>query len=106
MATVRQFDVVANPDAEDAAHRPYLVVLQSDLVSGLRSTVVAPLIARSEITGARQLNPLVAVDSREYWIAIYELFAIEQRVLGPRIANVADQRDAIVAAIDFLFTGF
>jgi hypothetical protein len=29
----RQFDVVANPDRGDAEHRPYLVVLQSDLVS-------------------------------------------------------------------------
>jgi hypothetical protein len=25
----RQFDVVANPDAEEAAQRPYLVILQS-----------------------------------------------------------------------------
>ena len=102
----RQFDVVANPDPDDAPHRPYLVVLQSDLVSGLRSAVVAPLVARSDMTGARQLNPLVAVDGREYWIATYELFAIEQRMLAPKIANVGDQRDAIIAALDFLFTGF
>jgi toxin CcdB len=103
---IRQFDVVANPDADDASHRPYLVVIQSDLVSGLRSTVVAPLIARQEMTGARQLNPLVSIDGREFWIAIYELFAIEQHMLGTKIANVGDQRDAIVGAIDFLFTGF
>ena len=40
---IRQFDVVANPDPAEAAHRPYLVVLQSDLVSGLVSTIVAPI---------------------------------------------------------------
>jgi toxin CcdB len=102
----RQFDVVANPDAEDAAYRPYLVVLQSDLVSNLRSTVVAPLVPRSEMTGARQLNPLVSVEGSEYWIAIYELFAIEQRLLGRKIASVENQREAVIAAIDFLFTGF
>jgi toxin CcdB len=102
----RQFDVVANPDADDARHRPYLVILQSDLVSNLRSTVVAPLVARNDMVGARQLNPLVTVDGLEYWIAVYELFAIEQHMLGPKIASVADQRDALVAAIDFLFTGF
>ena len=102
----RQFEVVANPDAEDAQHRPYLVILQSDLVSNLRSTIVAPLIARKEMLGARQLNPLVTVDGREYWIAVYELFAIEQRMLSPKVASVGDQRDAIVGAIDFLFTGF
>jgi toxin CcdB len=102
----RQLDIVANPDAEDAQYRPYLVVLQSDLVANLRSTVVAPLVPRGNMIGARQLNPLVTVDGREYWIAAYELFAIEQRMLGPRVASVEDRRDAIIAAIDFLFTGF
>jgi toxin CcdB len=102
----RQFDVVANPDAEDAQYRPYLVILQSDLVSDLRSTVVAPLIARSRIVGARQLNPLVIVDGAEYWIAIYELFAIERHLLGAKVASVDDRRDPIIAAIDFLFVGF
>lgn len=102
----RQFDVVANPDAEDAQHRPYLVVLQSDLVSDLRSTVVAPLIARGRIVGARQLNPLVVVNGAEYWVAVYELFAIERHLLGAKVASVDDQRDAIMAATDFLFVGF
>ena len=102
----RQFDVVANPDADDAQHRPYLIVLQSDLVSDLRSTVVAPLIARSHMLGARQLNPVVSVDGQEYWVAIYELFAIEQRMLGKAVMSATEQRDAIIAAIDFLFTGF
>jgi toxin CcdB len=103
---IRQFDVVANPDADDAPYRPYLVVLQSDLVSGLRSTVVAPLVARGELQGAGQLNPLIAVDGREYWIAIHELFAIEQRMLGSKVGSVAANRDAIIGALDFLFTGF
>jgi hypothetical protein len=40
----RQFDIVRNPDPEDVSRRPYLLILQSDLVSGLRSTVVAPLV--------------------------------------------------------------
>jgi hypothetical protein len=47
----RQFDVVANPDPIEAEHRPYLVVLQSDLVSGLSSTVVAPLVPRDRMKG-------------------------------------------------------
>lgn len=102
----RQFDVIANPDDEDARYRPYLVVLQSDLVANLRSTIVAPLVGRSEMVGARQLNPLVTVEGHEYWIAVYELFAIEQRMLGAKVGSVEDQRDALIAAIDFLFIGF
>jgi toxin CcdB len=103
---IRQFDVVANPDAEEAVHWPYLVVLQSDLVSGLRSTIVAPLVARPDLQGARQLNPIVAVEDREYWLATHELFAVEQRILRKKIATLSDRRDAIIAALDFLFTGY
>jgi len=101
----RQFDVVANPDAEDAAHRPYLVVLQSDLVSGLHSTVVAPLAAREQFSGANRLNPIVPVEGREFWLATHELFAVDRRLLRQPIANLSDHRDAIIAALDFVFTG-
>ena len=80
--------------------------MQSDLIAGLRSTVVAPLIARSALHGARQLNPLVTIDEREHWIAIHELFAIERHLLGPKVGSVANDRDAVIAALDFLFTGF
>jgi len=101
----RQFDVVPNPDADDAAHRPYLVVLQSDLVSGLSSTVVAPLVPRDQFSGAHRLNPIVAVDGREFWLATHELFAVDRRALRGKVATLSDHRDAIIAALDFVFTG-
>jgi len=102
---IQQFDVVANPDASEAEHRPYLVVLQSDLVSGLISTIVAPLVPRDAMTGAHRLNPIVNVGDRELWLATHDLFAIDRRVLRTKVATVADQRDAIIAAHDLIFTG-
>jgi toxin CcdB len=102
----RQFDVVLNPDPLEAAHRPYLVVLQSDLVSSLTSTVVAPLVPRDLMKGAQRLNPLVPVEGRDYWLATHELFAVDQRVLHGRVATLADHRDEIISAIDFVFIGF
>jgi toxin CcdB len=102
----RQFDIVANPDAEDAALRPYLVLLQSDLVSNLRSVVVAPLVAREAFTGAKRLNPLVRVEGREFWLATHELFAIDRRLIGRTVGNLDSERDAVIAALDLLFTGF
>jgi toxin CcdB len=101
----KQFDVVANPDASDAPHRPYLVILQSDLVSGLRSTVVAPLVARERLTGAQRMNPIFSINGKEYWLATHELFAIEQRILKNAVASLSDRHDAIIAALDFVFTG-
>jgi toxin CcdB len=101
-----QFDVVRNPDAEDAEQRPFLLLLQSDLVSGLRSTVVAPLAVRHAFAGASRLNPIVRVGDQEFWLATHELFAIERTIVGKSVANLDDQRAAIIAALDFLFTGF
>jgi toxin CcdB len=102
----RQFDVVPNPDASDASNRPFLVVLQSDLVAGLRSTIVAPLVSRERLAGAQRMNPIFSVGGEEYWLATHELFAIERGALKASVASVADQRGAIVAALDFVFTGF
>lgn len=103
---IRQFDVVANPEAAEAALRPFLIVLQSDLVSGLNSTVVAPLIPHDRITGANRLNPLVSVEGGEFWLAMHELFAIDRRMLKGKVADLAQDREAIIASLDLLFTGF
>jgi toxin CcdB len=102
----RQFDVVANPDPVDAANRPYLVVLQSDLVSGLTSTVVAPLVPHEQMKGAQRLNPIVTVDGDDYWLATHELFAVDQRFLRGTVGSLTQHRDAIIASLDFVFTGF
>src|SRR4051812_28192275 len=101
-----QCDVFANPDALEAEARPYLVVLQSDLVSGLSSTVVAPLVQHDQLKGAARLNPVFRVEGRECWLATHELFAVDRRLLDRRVASLADQRDEILVALDFLFVGF
>ena len=101
-----QFDVVANPDADESAYRPYLVVLQSDLVSGLSSTVVAPLVPRDQMRGASRMNPIVTVDGKEFWLATHELFAVDRRMLHKTVTSLAQERSAIITALDFVFTGY
>ena len=103
---IRQFDVVSNPDFGELAFRPYLIVLQSDLVGGLNSAIVAPLIPRERLNGAARLNPLVTFQGRDFWIAIHELFPVDRRLLRTPLANMSIERDAIIAALDLLFTGF
>jgi toxin CcdB len=102
---IQQFDVFKNPDATDAKHRPFLLVLQSDLVSGLTATVVAPLVRRRDLTGAQRLNPLVTIAGEEFWLATHELFALDRRKLRSKVVSLAARRDDIIAAIDMLFTG-
>jgi toxin CcdB len=103
---IQQFDVFANPDANEAAYRPFLIVLQSDLVSDLAVTIVAPLVRRKDMAGAQRLNPLVTVGGEEFWLATHELFALDRRILRKKIVSLAECRDQIIAALDMLFTGF
>lgn len=102
----QQFDIVRNPDPDDAAHRPYLIILQSDLVSGLRSTVVAPLVTKSDFSGAPRLNPIIMVEGREYWLATHELFAVDRRALGKPLTSLSAEHDTVMNALDFLFIGY
>jgi toxin CcdB len=103
---IRQFDVVTNPDPSETGFRPFLVNLQSDLVSQLISTVVAPLVPRAQMRGAQHLNPIVTVNGEEFWLATHELFAMDRRILkGGAVTNLSNDRDAIIAALDFVFTG-
>ncbi len=51
------------------------------------------------------MNPIFSVEGKEYWLATHELFAIERRFLKRSVASLADQHDAIMAALDFVFTG-
>jgi len=102
----RQYDVVANPDDRDATTRPYLIILQSDLIAGLHSTIVAPLIPRAHMSGANRLNPIIVVNEQEYWLATHELFAVDRRILRAPIANMSERRQAITAALDLIFLGF
>jgi toxin CcdB len=103
---MRQFDVVANPDAGEREFRPYLVILQSDLVSGLSSTVVAPLVVRDRMSGATRMNPLLKVEGCEFWLAAHELFAVDRRMLSSAVGSLAEERDAIIKALDFVFSGY
>jgi toxin CcdB len=104
---IQQFDVFKNPDTADAKSRPFLLVLQSDLVAGtgLKGTVVAPLVRRTRLIGAERLNPLVMIAGDEFWLATHELFALERRKLRGKVVSLAARRDDIIAAIDMLFTG-
>jgi len=43
---------------------------------------------------------------RDYWLATHELFAVVRRLLRAPVANVEPTRQAIIAALDLLFTGF
>ena len=104
---MRQFDVVANPFPQSRNRQPYLIVLQSDLLAqDLKTVVVAPLEPAASGTFADKLNPEIVVEGTPYRLITQELVTVRSAVLGQAKMSAASEHDAIVAALDLLFTGF
>jgi toxin CcdB len=104
---VNQFDVVPNPFPRSRERQPFLVALQSDLLTRHFDTlVVAPLEAASSSTFADRLNPRVEIDGNAFVLITQEIVTVRKSVLGKPRASVAAERDKIIRALDMLFTGF
>lgn len=102
-----QFSVHKNKNPKTRSTYPYLVDVQSDLLSDLGTRVVVPLIKRagSSKKSIKTLMPIVRVDGQEFIMIVPQLAGILRRDLGDAVANVAQHRDDVVAALDLLITG-
>jgi toxin CcdB len=104
---VNQFDVFANPFPRSRERQPFLVALQSDLLTrNLDTLVVAPLEPASSSTFADRLNPRVVIDGDAFVVIAQEIVTVRKSVLGKPRASLAGERDKIISALDMLFTGF
>jgi len=102
-----RFDVFSNDNPATKRKFPYLLVLQSELLSELDTAVVAPLGKPAVVEGklTQLLTPLLEVDGGSYAMYTPELAAVPTARLRKHIGNLEAQRDAIVRALDFLFHG-
>ena len=66
---IGRFDVVRNPGKRDASTVPYLLVLQSELLDGIDTRVVAPLVRPSALASKTltRLNPEFEIDGEVGW---------------------------------------
>ena len=102
-----QFDVYRNPNAATRARIPYLLDVQSDLLDPLATRIVVPLCKPEVLSGkpAERLNPAFAVEGRKLLMLTPELAGVSRKALGERVANLAGERGAIIAALDLALTG-
>jgi toxin CcdB len=102
-----QFDVYENPDPETNQEIPYLLDVQTDLLENLATRVVVPLV-RIAVTNKtiKLLNPQAIIGPTTICLSTAELAGVSVRRLGKKVGSLKDRRDEIIAALDFLFTGF
>lgn len=102
-----QFDVHENKNPETNQIIPYLLDIQSDLLASLTTRVVIPLINIAAMGKViTHLNPEFDIGQSTVFMSTSELAGVPVKYLGKRVASLKDRRDEIIAALDFLFTGF
>ena len=99
-----QFDLYANPNPDTNERVPYLLDIQNDLLDTLSTRVVVPLV-----TGIRpitHLNPSFEIEGRTVIMSTAEMAGVPKKILGEKVASLAQSRDEIIEAVEFLMTGF
>ena len=83
------------------------VDVQSNLLDGLHTRVVVPLIPQNEISRLiPRLNPIFQINGVIYVLMTEFMAAVPAGELGSRVADLSAHADEITAATDFLFQGF
>lgn len=85
----------------------YLLDVQTDLLSGLNTRVVVPLLPKSSASfPAQRLNPVFNIEGQELVMVTQYMAAVPESELRSGVGSLAEQQDEISAALDMLFLGF
>jgi len=86
---------------------PFVLDIQSRLLTAMGTRVVAPVIARRRLANAvvERLNPCIWIDGVEHVVVMQQLFAIDSNALGRSVMDLGAQSHTIVAALDTLISG-
>ena len=100
-----QFDVHRNQGAlRDSI--PFVVQVQSAQFDAYRRRVVVPLVTVERAGGAMErLMPCLLVDDRQMVMDTAQIMGIPMRMLGKPVADLSNERGAIMAALDMLISG-
>lgn len=85
----------------------YLLDVQSDILSGLNTRVVVPLLPKSTAPSpAERLNPVFSIEGQELVMATQYMAAVPDDELRSGVGSLVGQQNEISAALDMLFMGF
>lgn len=102
-----QFMVYTNKNPATKSRVPYLLDVQSNLLSELETRVVIPLYSSTALKGKvlTMLTPVFEIEGKDYILMTPQLAGISKKELGVEVFDLDTNRDAIISALDFLITG-
>ena len=103
-----QFTIYRNKSPRSKSTYPFLIDVQSDLLDELQTRVVIPLTRASTLVKKplTNLTPALKFDGETYVLMTPQLAGLARTDLGASTGSLAEQRQAILAALDFLIVGF
>ena len=102
-----QFFAYKNPNPATRAQYPYLLDIQSNLLSGFCTTVVIPLTPSKLAApmSLTRLNPTVDMDGKSFAVMTQEITGVDRNQLGAQAHDLSSYRSEIIAALDFVLSG-
>jgi len=100
------FSVHANSNPKTRPSIPFLLDVQSDLLSSLETRVVVPLYQMEAAQPIVRLTPVLGFQGQAYLAMVPELAGVSRRELGLPVGELSSSRPEVLAAIDLLLTGF
>lgn len=90
-----------------ATAQGFLLDVQADLLSGLNTRVVVPLLPLTDAPmPARRLNPVLEIENVEVLMATQFLAAVPESELKEVVGNLEGSQNEISVALVMLFSGF
>ena len=98
--------MAAQFDLYEMAGGQMVVVLQNDLLEGLGTRVVAPMMpADGAPAPMKGLNPVIELGQGAYVLMPQLMATLTRAELGTRRGSLAHHRDRIARAFDMVWTG-
>jgi toxin CcdB len=84
-----------------------VVDVQADLLDGLSTRIVVPLVAEALAPPAlNRLNPKFQIDGMTYVFLVQYAAPVPEKYLRNPLCSLSAETDAITSALDMLFQGF
>ncbi len=99
-----QFDVYENTNPDTNQRFPYLLNIQHDILSTLKTRVIVPLC--SDSNAITHLNPTFVIEEITVFMSTADMAGIPLSSCGNLVSNLEEERSRIIAALDFLISGF
>jgi toxin CcdB len=102
-----QFDVYENKNDATRRAYPYLLNIQSEVLSELSTRIVLPMAREADLKAndMERLTPKVEYQGETLMVMTPQVAAVSRKILAEPVGSLAHMRAEIIGALDFAVGG-